>query len=128
MKRLLFAFSLLTAAFTVASFNQATAQTTVTQAAFTAKINQMDTYITAGDVTNADLTFKQLNTMMISVLGVTKQSIYSATTPADKTYYTNYLNTQQIPIYRAIWLLKTDLVTNHAAIDEKLNQFDVLIY
>jgi hypothetical protein len=131
MKRLLFAFSLLTATFFVASIQRASAQAPVTTAAFTAMVNQLDSQIGSGDTTSAKATFATLNTMMIQVLGVTKSSIHTASDAGDetqKTYYTNYLGTQQVPLYRQIWHLKTDLVTNHSAIITKLNSFGALIY
>jgi hypothetical protein len=130
MKRLILSFGLLAGIVVAMPVQKAAAQTTttVTAASFTTTVNQLDAYLTAGDTTSAKATFQTLNTMMIQVLGVTKKSVHDATTLTDREYYTNYLSTQQIPAYKAVWALKSDLVTNHAAIISKLNAFDALIY
>ena len=130
MKRLILSFGLFAAIVVAMTVQKAAAQstTTVTAASFTTTVNQLDAYLTAGDTTSAKATFETLNTMMIRVLGVTKKSIHDATTTTDRDYYTSYLTTQQVPAYKAVWALKTDLVTNHATIIAKLNAFDALIY
>ncbi len=126
MKRILFAFFLFTTAATLTTTQHATAQT-VTQASFTVKVDQMDTYIGAGNIATAKTTFDEIHQMMLNVLGVTKASIHSAATAADKTTYENILR-NQIAIYRQIWTLKTDLAANRAAIRTKLQEFDLTIY
>ncbi|MFI5196104.1 MAG: hypothetical protein ACHQD8_03370 [Chitinophagales bacterium] len=126
MKRILLACFLLTATCTVISIQHATAQT-VTQASFLTKVNTMDTYIGAGNLAAAQTTWTDIHNDMLTVLGVTKASIHTATTPADVTYYTNILVNQRT-IYAAIWQLHTDLVTNRVAIHDKLVQFDATIY
>ena len=128
MKRFLLAFSLVTATCTFTAVQHATAQTTVSAASFTSKVTQLDANLATGDTVAAKATFAELNTMMIQVLGATKTSIHNATNPTDKAYYTNYLSAQQIPVYNTIWQLKVNLALNRAAIIEKLNQFDALIY
>jgi len=92
-----------------------------------AKVNAMDTYIGANDMTNAQTMWEELHQDMIQVLGVTKASIYSATTPADVTYYTNIM-TNQRDLYTPIWQMHTDLVTNRAAMKSKLTDFAATIY
>ncbi len=126
MKRILFACFLLTASLTVTSVQHASAQS-VTAASFMAKVDEMDAYIGAGNIPMAKATFDTLNSMMIKVLGVTKASIYGATTPADKATY-NAIITNQISIYQAIWKLKVDLALNRTVIRVKLQEFDLTIY
>lgn len=130
MKRILLACFLLTATCTFVFTQQATAQSTppaVTQTSFMAKVNAMDTYIGANDMTNAQTMWEELHQDMIQVLGVTKASIYSATTPADVTYYTNIM-TNQRDLYTPIWQMHTDLVTNRTAMKSKLTDFAATIY
>ncbi len=126
MKRILFACFLLTATATVSTVQRASAQA-VTQASFTATVNQMDSYISAGNMPMAQATFDTLNRMMKTVLAVTKKSIYTAATPADKTTYQSIIG-NQTHIYKTIWGLKSDLALNRAALDSKLAQFDLTIY
>ena len=127
MKRFLLVFGLLTATCTFTSIRHASAQT-VTAASFTAQITTLDAQITSGDTISANATFAAINSSMIRVLGATKTSIHNATNTTDKDYYTNYLTVQQLPLYRAIWSMKTNLTLNHSAVITKLNAFDALIY
>ena len=126
MKRIFLACFLLTAALSVSSVQHASAQA-VTATSFSATVNQMDAYIAAGNMPLAQATFDTLNKMMKNVLGVTKKSIASAATPADKDNYTTILR-NQIGIYKTIWDLKTDLATNRTALHTQLGTFDATIY
>ena len=126
MKRILLACFLLTATCTLLSFQQATAQA-VTQSSFMAKVNTMDTYIGAGNLTAAQTTWSDIHADMITVLAVTKNSIRTAATPADVTNYTNIM-TNQRNIYTPLWQMHTDLVTNRVAIHDQLVLFDATIY
>ena len=130
MKRILLACFLLTATCSVSFIGHANARTTVTPttlADFTAKINLMDSYIGAGNVTAAQSTWNDVHSMMLNVLAVTKESIHSAATPADRTAYTTIMN-NQTTIYYDVWALKNDLATNRAAIHAKLVAFGATIY
>ena len=128
MKRILLACFLLTATCSVTSIQHAAAQTTpVTLATFTAKINLMDTYIGTGNMSAANTTWTEVHNMMLSVLAVSKQSIYGATSPADKNAHVLILN-NQTSAYHEVWALKTDLALNRAAIHTKLVAFGALIY
>lgn len=131
MKRLFFACFLLVATCSVTSFEHASAQTvpvpTVTLADFTTKINLMDSYIAASNILAATTTWNEVHTMMMNVLGKSKQSIYGATSPADKDAHVLILQNQQ-DIYHAIWALKTDLALNRTAIHTKLVSFGATIY
>ncbi len=126
MKRILFACFLLTASLTVTSVQHASAQA-VTAASFSTKVNQMDSYIGAGNMTMAQSTFDELNAMMKNVLAVSKTSIHDAATPADAATHKTIL-ANQVSLYRAIWKLKTDLATNRVVIHGKLVEFDATIY
>jgi len=106
---------------------QITAPTPTTATAFTAKINQLDSYIGAGDMTDAQATWTEVHNMMLNVLAVTKYSIYTATTPTDKTTYEGIMH-NQTTIYYQIWPLKTDLATNRVALHTKLISFGATIY
>ncbi len=125
MKRILLAFSLLIATLGFTSVQHASAQ--VTAASFNTQVNLMDSYIGAGNITAAQTTFDTLNSMMKSVLAVTKNSINTAATSADKATYTALIR-NQVSIYHAIWALKSDLATNRTAIHNKLEDFDATIY
>jgi len=130
MKRILFAIFLLTAICSVSFIQTANAQTTptpVTLAEFTAKINLMDTYIGAGDMTNAQTTWQEVHSMMLRVLAVSKYSIANATTPADKAAHVTIINNQR-DIYSIVWGLKPDLATNRVALHTKLVEFGATIY
>ena len=128
MKRLLLVCSMFTLTLTVASTQKADAQTIVTAASFNAEINLLNSQIGSGDTVSAKATFATMNTDMITVLGVTKASIRDAGNDSTKNYYINYLSTQQVPLYRNIWQLKSDMVTNRSTLIAKLNAFSALIY
>jgi hypothetical protein len=131
MKRIILACFLLTAAGSFTLVQQASAQSTpithTTLADFTAKINLMDSYIGAGNMTAAQSTWEDVHKMMLNVLAVSKQSIYSATSPADKDNHVAILQNQQT-IYFQIWKMKPDLATNRSAIHSKLVDFGATIY
>jgi hypothetical protein len=91
------------------------------------KVNTMDAYTAAGDNTNAQATWASIHTDMLAVLATTKKSIFSAATPADSTHYRTILD-NQVSIYKGIWDLHTDLVTNRATIHSQLTTFDGTIY
>jgi hypothetical protein len=128
MKRLLLASSLFTVAMTFTAVQKAQAQTVVTASSFASEIDSLNNQITRLDTVTAKTTFASINSDMISVLGVTKQSIRGAATDSTRNYYINYLSVQQVPTYRQIWLLKSNLVTNQTALIGKLNDFKALIY
>jgi len=130
MKRIFLACFLLTATCSVSSIGHATAQTTttpVTLAAFTAKVNQLDAYIAASDMTNAQATWTLVHNMMLGVLATSKVSIRDAVSTPDKDAHMAILMNQQT-IYSAIWELKTNLATNRAALHTKLGEFGATIY
>ena len=129
MKRILFACILATATFTIGSVQRVSAQslTHVSAADFTTQANLLDTYIGAGNMTAAQSTWDTVHHMMMEILSYTKNSIMTAATPADKASYTTIMNNQR-NIYKTIWALKPDLVTNRAAIHTNLGLFDATIY
>lgn len=130
MKRILLACFLLTAACPVTFVQNANAQTIytpVTLSAFTAKVNLLDSYIAASNMTAAATTWNEVHTMMLSVLRTSKESIHGATTPADKNAHIAILENQQ-NIYSVIWGLKTDLALNRTALHTKLGEFGGTIY
>jgi len=126
MKRILLACFLLTAVFTLTSVTKSSAQA-ITTATFMVKVNQMDTYIGAGNMTAAQTTWNDIHADMLTVLAVTKNSIHSAATPADVTYYTGIM-TNQRTIYFVIWPLHTDLLLNRVALHTNLTSFGATIY
>ncbi len=121
MKRILFACCLLTATCAV-PFQKANAQAVVTVTDFTAKVNLMDTYLAAGNMTMAQTTWNEIHTMMMTELGTTKSNIASAATPAVASSYTTVMQ-NQYALYQQIWAMKTDLATNRAPIHTKLLAF-----
>lgn len=130
MKRILFAIFMLTATMSVTSVQTASAYSPapiVTQAAFTAKVNLMDTQIGAGNTTAAQATWTEIHDMMLVVLGVTKNSIRTAATPAAEASYRTILD-NQTTIYQAIWQLKTNLTANRVPLHTKLGEFALTIY
>jgi hypothetical protein len=130
MKRILLACFLLTATMSVTSVPHASAyapSAPVTSSAFTAKVNLMDSQIGGGDMTSAHATWNEIHDMMLSVLGVTKNSIRTAATPTDEATYRAIL-TNQTSVYQTIWGLKPDLATNRVAIHTKLLEFSSTIY
>ena len=130
MKRILLACFLLTASCSVSFTQRAAAQITtprVTLATFTAKVNLMDSYIGSGNMTAAQSTWNEINTMMMSVLHVSKESIHNATTDADRNAHITIMQNQQ-NIYSVIWGLKPDLATNRAALHTKLGEYGATIY
>jgi hypothetical protein len=127
MKRILLACFLLTA--TVAatvSTTPAQASASVSVTTFTAKVNLMDSYIAAGNMTAAQTTWDEINGLMISALGDSKASIAGASTPAAATTATNVMN-GQYNLYTQIWALKSDLATNRATIHTKLLDFSATL-
>ncbi len=130
MKRILLACFLLTAVCTVTFTQNAAAQstyTTVTLSAFTTKVNQLDAFIAASDMTSAQATWLEVHNMMLSVLHTSKESIHGATTPSDKATHIAILENQRT-IYSTVWELKTNLALNRTAIHLKLNEFGATIY
>ncbi len=130
MKRILLSCFLLTATVGITAIPHASAYAApspVTSAAFTAKVNLMDTQIGAGNITAAQATWNEIHDMMLSVLAVTKNSIRTAATPADEATYRTIL-TNQTNLYQTIWGLKPDLATNRVAIHAKLLDFSATIY
>ncbi len=130
MKRILLACFLLTATCSVTSFQNAVAQTTftpVTLSAFTAKVNTLDAYIAASNMTAAQTTWNEIHTMMLSVLHTSKESIYGATSPADKSAHVTILENQRT-IYQVCWELKNNLTANRAVLHTKLGEFGATIY
>lgn len=128
MKRILLACFLLTATCTVSFVQHATAQSSSTTLAdFTAKVNLLDSYIGAGDTTNMRVTWTAVHTMMLNVLRVSKVSIQTATTPADKSAHIAILDNQRT-LYTTIWSLKNNMVANRVTLHSKLGDFGATIY
>ena len=131
MKRIFLACFVLTAAVGITtvqpvSVYAAAPAAPVTQASFNTKVNLMDSQIGAGNLTAASATWDEINGMMMTVLGVTKDQIAAATTPAAKaTLETKYGN--QAMMYQTAWNLKIDMTTNRAALKAKLNEFKATI-
>ena len=121
MKRILLACCLLTAT-CAGTFQKAAAQTTVSVSDFNAKVNLLDSYIAAGDMTNAQTTWNQVHTMMMTELATTKSNIANAASDAIRTSYMNTMQNQTL-IYRQAWTLKTDLATNRTALHTQLVNF-----
>jgi len=131
MKRVLFALFMLTATVGITSVEPVSAYTpapaAVTTAAFNAKVDLMDSQIGAGNITAARATWEEIHDMMLNVLGVTKNSIRTATTPAAEASFRTILN-NQTTIYQTIWGLKPDLAGNRVALHSKLGEFSATIY
>lgn len=130
MKHFLLALFLTTGTCTVGLQQHAVAQTSttpVTAAAFTTKIDLLDSYIAAGNLTSAQATWTEVHGMMLSVLGKSKTSIRTATTTADRDAHIAISDNQQT-IYWAVWNLKNNLTTNRAALHTKLGEFGATIY
>lgn len=130
MKRIFLACFLLTAAVGITvqpvSLYAAAPTAPVTQAAFNTKINQMDSQIGAGNLSGANATWDEINSMMMTVLGTTKDQIAAATTPAAKaTLETKHGN--QAMMYQTAWNLKQNMTTNRVALKAKLNEFKATI-
>jgi hypothetical protein len=122
MKRILFVCCLLTATCAILPTQKVLAQTTVTVADFTAKVNLLDTYIGAGNTTMAQSTWTEVHNMMIAELGITKSNIATAANPTIAASYMTTMQTQQ-SLYSEIWALKTDLTLNRVALHTKLLAF-----
>ncbi|MBC7554194.1 MAG: hypothetical protein H7257_09460 [Taibaiella sp.] len=122
MKRILLSCFLITAA-CAGTIQKAHAQSSaVSVAAFTAKVNLLDSFIFVGDMTHANTTWTEVHNMLLAELAVTKGNIASASSAAASTSYTTVMN-NQYSIYNVIWSLKADLATNRAALHTKLNDF-----
>lgn len=130
MKRILLACFLLTATCSVTSVQQAMAHAapagSFTLAAFTTKINLMDSQIGAGNITAAQATWNEVHTMLMDALHDTKEGIRDAATPAAKDAQMAKYNNQW-NIYQEIWNLKPELAANRAAIHAKLVAFGATI-
>lgn len=121
MKRILFVCCLLTATCAIPT-QRVHAQTSVTLAAFTAKVNLLDNYISAGNTSMAQSTWTEVHDMMLTELATTKSNIAGAATPSIATTYMTTMQTQQ-GLYREVWELKTDLTLNRVALHTKLLAF-----
>ncbi len=124
MKRILLACFLLTATCTILTIHPTTvlAAPVVTKTSFQAKVNALDGYIAAGNMTAAQNEWESIHQDMIDVFAVTKANIRNATTPADRTHYEG-IEANQRALYSPVWEMHTDLVTNRAAINTKLTAF-----
>ena len=120
MKRILFACFLLTATCT-GSFQHAQAQT-VSVTTFTAKVSLLDSFISVGDMTNANATWNDVHSMMLAELGVTKSNIASATSTAARTAAQS-VNDNQYTIYHQVWGLKSSLAANRTSLHTALLNF-----
>lgn len=129
MKHLFLAIFLMTAtcSLTLPAGVVAQTSTTVTLSAFTSKVNLLDTYIAAGNMTAANSTWAEVHNMMLNVLAKSKTSIRSATTTTDKDAHIATLKDQETKYWEA-WNLKTNLSANRAAIHTKLGEFGSTIY
>jgi hypothetical protein len=131
MKRILIVCILFAAICTPKFVQQAVAQSAtpihVSATDFSAKVNLLDSYIAAGDMTSAKTTWLAVHRMMLDILGYTKNSIRIAATPADKATYETIMGNQR-SIYNNVWQLKTDLAANRSALHTKLGEFDATIY
>lgn len=129
MKRFFLVIFLLAATCSIALPVIATAQvtTTVTLAAFTTKVNLLDSYIAAGNMAAANSTWTDVHNMMLNVLAKSKTSIRSAATTTDKNAHIAILQDQEKK-YWDVWNLKTNLAANRAAIHSKLGEFGSTIY
>jgi hypothetical protein len=128
MKRILFVCCLLVFTCTMPFMQQATAQMpVVTTASFTAKANQLDAYIAAGNLTQANITADDINQTMMIVVTKSKNDLNRATTPTDITHYTT-VNTNQNTLYSAFWTLRSNLTANRTVIHTKLLAFAALVY
>ena len=123
MKRILFVCFLISATCS-GSFQAARAQsaTAVSISTYTAKVNLLDSFISAGDMTNAQATWNVVHAMLMAELAYTKSTIASASTTATATTATA-VNANQYSIYNSIWSLKANLAANRAALHTKLNDF-----
>lgn len=122
MKRILLACFLLTATCTV-TYNEARAQSAaVSVTIFTEKVNLMDSYLAAGNLTAATTTWNEIHALMMQQLGYTKSVIAAATTESARVAALA-VNNNQVDLYQQVWALKTDLTTNRAAIRTKLLAF-----
>lgn len=129
MRKVLLALFMLTASVSVVSVQQVCAYApaaAVTEPAFTAKVNLMDAQLGAGSITAAQSTWAEIHDMMLSVLATSKENIRTASSPAAEAALTSHIQ-NQITIYQAVWQMKTDLVTNRAAIRAKLGEFALTI-
>lgn len=131
MKRILLACFLFTATCTPSLIQHAAAQVTApthtSPADFTAKINLLDSYIAANDMTNAQATWTQVHSMMTNTLAVSKYSIYTAASPADKSSHEATLATQT-DTYHQVWTLKDNMIANRVELHNKLVAFGATIY
>ena len=130
MKRFLIAAGVVFMTTLICSVTKVSAQS-VTYSGFSTKVSLLNSELVAGDTAAARITFDTVNEMMKTVLGVTKYSIKTAMEAGNdslKSYYTNYLRTQQVPLYYNIWHLKSNMVANRDSMVYKLNSFGSLIY
>ncbi len=125
MKRIILACFLLSATCAITT-QTAHAQTAVSASSFTTQVNRMDSFIVAGDMTNATATWNAIHNMMMNELAYTKSQIAGATTATDRATYTT-LNQNQYTIYNQIWALKSNLATNRTAIRTYLLNFAATI-
>lgn len=125
MKRILLICCLLTA--TITSIPSHITAQTVTTSSFMSKVNNMDAYIGAGNITAARSTWNSIHVDLLSVLAVTQKSIRVATSPTDKTYYTNIM-TGQRTLYDRIMANHSDLLSNRTTLYTDLSSFDLTIY
>lgn len=121
MKRILFVCCLLTATCAV-PFQKVQAQTSVTSTTFIAKVNLLDSYIAANNMTMAQTTWDDVHNLMLNQLAVSKASIAGAANPTIAASYRT-TNQNQYAIYDDVWALKTNLTANRTALNTKLLAF-----
>ena len=119
MKRILLACFLITATLTATmSANKAQASASVAPTAFTTKVNQMDSLLALGNVTQAQTTWDQIHSMMLAALSDSKENIHVSPSTA-----TNAALQNQVAIYKQVWALKPNLLANRNAIHLRLLDF-----
>ena len=125
MKRIFLACCIIATSYTVTMAQSAQTSTTntVDKAAFIAKINQLNTFLSAGDSISAAPVFKDLKVMMGKQLGTCKEGIGVAATQDEKTRILNKLRDEQTYYSHVMIASHQGIIANRATINTNLQSF-----
>lgn len=94
----------------------------VSQSEFSNKTKALDGIIASGDKEKLQSSFDEIKKMMEGQFRMEKEQIHTATSDADKQAYTTKFH-NQFAIYQQIMKMRSDLVANRTALNDKLMEF-----
>jgi len=99
----------------------------VTKPAFSSKVTDFNTRAGQGDKAGAEVLFNDLNRMANAEVAASRDKMRTAISEADKVKYRERTISQRKLFAEALKLRQQDMMANHKAIVERLEQFAATI-